>query len=110
MKAIRVLPKQKPEVIEFDGTLESIQAEVGGYATEIKLKYDGTLSMLVQECDTQEQAAALPANRKVGAVGVLRGPILIVATDVVKGVNKSLTERDIARLVTAFSEEVVTSF
>ena len=108
MKAIRVLPQQKPEVIEFDGTLAAIQREVGGYATEVKLKGDGTLSMLVQECDMPHQLMALPFNRKVGTLN-LRGPILIVATNVSKGENKSLTKGQVAKLTAAFSEEVVTS-
>ena len=59
MKVLLVKPKKKPEVVEIEGSLESLQKMVGGYI-EVTYPFDDPVGLIMNE---EGKLLGLPSNR-----------------------------------------------
>lgn len=107
MKVLFIAPGKKPITKEIDGSLESLQSEVGGYIEPIYLPDDSAV-ILVDEDGIRK---GLPSNRIIidGHTGrqlMIVGNIIIVGRD--KEDFASLSEQLIEKYVEMFSGSTVT--
>lgn len=59
MKVLLVKPKKKPEVVEIEDTLESLQKMVGGYI-EVTYPFNDSVGLIMNE---EGKLLGLPPNR-----------------------------------------------
>ena len=75
MKAIRIRPRELPQLIDVENTLEALQEQVGGYIQAVPAFSDAVVI-----CDEEGRLKGYPANCTICGVGYV-GTVLIVGVD-----------------------------
>ena len=108
MKVLRIQPKKYPEVIEIDGSLESLQKEVAGLIQAV-YPWDDPVALI---CNEEGKLLGLPMNRTLrDARGVPYD--IVCGTFFLAGIAEddfaSLTDRQIEKYTDYYRREVVLS-
>ncbi len=98
MRVLRKAPEQKAEVIEIDGSLESLQKETGGYIQAVPL-FD-SLSII---CNEDGKMVGLPFNFRLGNYDEVVGTVIFVREE--KDNFCSVTDGDIKKICNHFGFE-----
>ena len=82
MKILRVEPEKSPEIVDMDGTLEALQAAVGGYI-EAVYPFDDPVAIV---CNDDGKFNGMRPNRAIydadgEIMDIIAGTLLIVGLD-----------------------------
>ena len=82
MKILRVEPEKSPEIVDMDGTLEALQAAVGGYI-EAVYPFDDPVAIV---CNDDGKFTGMRPNRAIydadgEIMDIIAGTFLIVGLD-----------------------------
>ena len=73
MKVLRIKPMCRPEVIDIDGSLESLQKEVGGLI-QATYPWDDKVALI---CNDEGKLMGLPLNRSLEDYDIIAGTFFI---------------------------------
>ena len=72
MKILKIYAAGEVAIKEIDGTLKSLQAEVGGHTEPVRLFEDNNIAVLVNE---EGRLLELPQNQSISGI---RGDVIVV--------------------------------